>query len=489
MAACPAIDRSGPPDRAHCDAAAPAPYPAAARAVAPVRPPDGVGAAPLENAYAKLEAGEAKSAERWFERAGRDARKGTAERGWATYGLAHAQRALGEHGAALVSAGEALRDARARKDETLRAAAEPLYLALYASAGDVESAYEGFRPLSGDAEGDERRTLGMLEELVAQAVAAGNYTAAVEAVGELAKHEPERACAHRVHQVELAAHATRGEAAYAVAELIEQVQEGHADDACRRGTARALATLADKWTDEGLAGGPEIDRVALDYAAQLNGALLDLYAQDEVDALGVCVDLVEVAYSRAGLLQTLSDWQACGPAYERAFAADPRGHRGEVAALAAVTCRHRAWLAGTRALERADANQRMLASIGRADDWRSMLRSFHRFLCIAEDLALELEEPYAQVAIDRAEAFAEGGAFWEAAVALRAVAFSDGNSPSTIDAAQRYAQLMEKLATDDACRIDLEGDLERLIARHCNEGEPSAACDDLEGILARVRIR
>jgi tetratricopeptide (TPR) repeat protein len=481
MAACPVPDPPPAAAQAACVLQPDAPWHVSEITVA--TPPPGVA----EAGFARLAQGDAKAAAKLFRRAGK---AGSAEHAWASYGLAHAERSLGNASAALEPARDALKGAIARKDEALRAAAQPLYVATYAEAGDIAGAYDTFKAVAG-----EPRALAMLDDLAARCVALGHTSDAMRALEVLAAHDPARACEHEARAVDLArARGTRDEAAYALSRLMDDVQRPNnpyaAQPMCRRATARALASVGEHWRNTGLAeGDAAMDHVALDYAAQAQGLLLDRYAQDEIDELRLCINLAQVAHERAVILYTLSNWQACGPAFEEALAADPRGQRGEQAALAAVTCRQRAWLDGTATLAKADMRGRMLATIGRADDWRMMLRAFHRYMCVAEDRALDVSEPYAEVALDRGQAFQDGGALWEAAIAFRTVAFGPGDESNQLDGAQRYALLMENLAADDNCRIDLGSDLEDLIAKHCKGSAPSPACDDLRGVLARVRIR
>lgn len=405
MARCPAptLALGAEPGRCTAAPAATAPTAIALASLAPEA--DAVSASPrLQDAEAALGQGDLDRATRDFG-AALSAASSAEERMWAHLGLMRVHSRSNRND-------EALDDAiLARKSAPHTAVTRRAVIYAYARAGNVVSAYDNFRVLSNDGESEDADTLAMMTELADELEATDKLDAAIRLLVATRKADPERACAHSARRTRLGmSTGDRKAIALALTELVRDMQaqqeDGARREACRADTAAILFTLAQRW---GQAGAKTLDSVTLDYAAQVHEVLLTNYDQAELDGHGVCVDRRALAHRLADLLFVQKSWAKCGDAYETALQQDPRGERGERAAMAAVTCRQRAWLEDGARLELANDEEKMMSSIQRTDDWRMMLKSFHRYICVARDDAAHVE-PVSQAAFARAEAFHEGGA-------------------------------------------------------------------------------
>lgn len=503
---CPALPGGGDAAPAACTPRPAEKAPPAAIVLA-ARPPEDVALASplLAKASAELEAavdGDGLTrAKRAYRRALAGTAAGSPERGWAHLGMMTLHHRLDAHDDALAEAVAARKIALAKRDAALLEVTRPNLIATYALAGTLDAVHETFLPLSGDGTSEDRLTLEMMRELTTELAALGRLDRASAVVAARRRMDPERACLHQAELVALASRMqSRQATASALSTLVDDVQalapKSAHEQPCRAAAAELLVDLGNTWRAEAIGEGddPELaptgsmDEVTLDYATQAHAATLDLFEQADLDAFGVCADRRVLAHRHAHLLYVQKSWNACGPAYEAALKADPRGSRGERAALAAVTCRQRAWLEDTARLELSSDESRMEAVIQRTDDWRMMLRAFQRYMCVARDQRDEAA-PVSQAAFARAEAFLEGGALWESVVAFRLLAFSPTHGPAARHAARRYAEVMDDLANgDDVCRNELQLDLERLEALHCTAGgSPDQACVAIRGVLDRIR--
>jgi hypothetical protein len=218
------------------------------------------------------------------------------------------------------------------------------------------------------------------------------------------------------------------------------------------------------------------DAQALDLAEQVYRRLLAGFSQDEMDGWGICASLDEIRYTRAEILLLLRRWSACALAFDEAFAAS--GERAREAAFGSVVCHHHAWESWREELAAADLHDRLEVQIEHTARWRRLLASLHRYRCVARSGPLS-----SAVALSRAEAFYEAGALWEAAVGFRALAYQGTAAESRL-AARRYAEVMEGLAADDVCRLELSADLERLHEKHCHEA--GEICSELALAVRRA---
>jgi hypothetical protein len=255
--------------------------------------------------------------------------------------------------------------------------------------------------------------------------------------------------------------------------------DASADKSCGPEIAQLLLDLGDDWVARAL---PR-DRDAIDLAEQAYRRVLATFTQSQLDAWGICTSLAELRHTRAELLLKNEHWHECALAFDEALAGSTSLDRARDAALGAVVCHHRGWSTWREALGRGPLLWRIEEQIEDTARWRQLLGAYHRFLCLGRGAGDERLGD--EVALSRAEAFYQGGALWEAAVGFRVLAFDARRAREGLAAARRYAQVMESLAEDQSCHIQLTRDLERLHARYCNRHNASG-CGELGEAVARA---
>ena len=437
------------------------------------------------------------SARRAFERIHAQGPRRNPVWGYAAFRLGWIAARLGDHAVALARLEEAARFAadhpEAPAAKELGSAARLVLVSAQARAVSQAGAAERFAravgPTGGSIAIDMERSLG------SELMALGKLDGAARVWSSLADRLGDEGCLEDAQTV--ATELRKGDQDAAARALDGLLERYHAlppqstrKAECGAVTAHWLTELGQSWYREALGVDGKSgtrDRHTMYLASQVYLALLTGFTQDALGRWGICTSFVDLSYARADLLFAQAAWDACGPAYDIALAADPRGQRGEDAAFSSVVCRQQAWTERGRALRGMGAMQRMEEQIAHTEDWRMLLRASHRYLCVAA--ASHHDSPaYADNAYARAQTFFDGGALWEAAIAFRLLAFDEPSSPAGAVAARRYAEVMEPLAEDDACRHELTLDLERLSTRYCNPQAPgSEACTGLGRILGELK--
>jgi len=512
--ACPALPAL-PPRSSTCTAE-PNPWPPEPPALAP--PPE--LSRQLAGVAAALDRAEARHAEalvpdapraawqratRAYQQVQRNRRLAGAVRAYASHRLGQIHLHLGRSAEALDALETAVRlayeAAPAPRVAAVRASARAALVAAAATEGNLADARQRFFRLWGSE--DEAERWAMLQALGDALAAQGKLALAAALLSDLAREDGVDGCAHQVKAVR--AELARGDrmaTARALDALMEQLFAISPDrpryGRCGAAIAELLLQIGDAWHAEALGqptrpGSRDPDTMHL--AAQLYRVMLATFHQEQLNRWGVCASLGEVARKRADLLRARQQWRDCGPAYDEAMRLDPRAARDPEVVFAAVVCRQHAWAERQRAEERDQLEQRMESALEHTDDWRQLLRSIHRYLCTATAHQVATDPGYARSALMRAQALYDGGALWESAVAFRWVAFEQSQALAGSLAAQRYAEVMEPLAADDACRRELTMDLERLDAMYCrprtdkpaSPGKaPYRECRGLADVLIRL---
>ena len=350
---------------------------------------------------------------------------------------------------------------------------------------DVRSAIRRFERIEGKR--TDRTSAAMLTQLAATYARHGKRDEANATLTLLAETDAEHSCMHRANAVELervhGSKATTTRALDALFDEFEALPLTPAREACGQRAAQLSLDIAGEWHGEALS---TRDIHAMFLGSHVYRAILASFTQRDFDRWGICMPLADVAYGRAELLFAQQRWDACGPAFDIAISSDPRGARAEDAAFSAVVCRQSAWAEKKRVHNAMNTTERIMASLDHSDDWRQLLRSIHRYLCVANDTQRSTPH-YAESAFARAQAFYDGGAMWEAAVAFRLVAFDHDTAASQL-AAHRYAEVMEDLAVDDVCRRELTHDVQTLVSRYCGGGQlADGACHGMTSVLSRLQ--
>ncbi len=360
------------------------------------------------------------------------------------------------------------------------------WLLLEHHGADPVSAVEGLRALHRDPGSTvSAATVGMVQALAAQLAKQGKIEEALAGLGELKRRHRAKACDHQAVIVRAAFQygskaATRRELDTMVAEYLLAAPSDK--PTCGASTARLLLEVGQRWhrkTDRARPASPR-------FAADLFGLVRAHFKQAQLSRWGICTSLTAIANAQAEALYAAGDWAGCGPAFEAVIHADPSTKQARKAALGAVICRQTEWRQQRQSLSLLSAELRMAAQLERAQKWRVMLRSFHRYLCMSD--AESSDHPaFAKTELARAQTFFDGGALWEAAIGFRQIAFRDSVTAGSKLAAQRYAELMLTLAADDVCRLEVIGDIERLRRRYCAASSGSVACTKMQQVQDDLR--
>lgn len=311
---------------------------------------------------------------------------------------------------------------------------------------------------------------------------------AAETMAELRRRQPEQGCHHQLRAVDATIrqgnlNATAG----ALNQLLEELSKP-IDLRCRRQGMRQILELGDAWRDAALAAqtdGVDVHKQMV-MAAQAYEVALARFPIDDLQGPGVCRHVTQLWYDRASLLERAGDWEGCGSAYDDALTIDATGAWGAQGAAGAMTCHFASYTALHETLPTLPQGDRVRRQLDDTDRWRATVRSFHRYLCVADS---SQDEARAEAGLARGEVFLQGGALWESALAFRIAAFDapeHGPQASGPRAAARYAAVMDGMAVNDDCRIELDRDLVELMGRHCPKDTSSEACTAIQEVHRRL---
>lgn len=440
-------------------------------------PPELAGA---EKAYDEAE--DARGRERALEayKAGARSKK-PAVRRHAQYMLGFLHHRAGRTDEALQAWVEAQTMAQLPLPDPTARSAQDAFIELFALEREPIAAVPALRKLS-------LRLFDGLDRLGHRYATHGKWKHAAETMGELRRRQPERACHHQLHVVDASRRrGDRNETAGALNQLLEELDKP-IDLACRRQGMRQILALGDAWRDEALAATPKegADRKLMVMASQAYEVALARFPTDDLQGPGVCRHATALWYDRAALLERAGDWAGCASAYDDALSIDATGKWGAQGAVGAMTCHLASYTSLHETLPTLPQRDRVHKQLDDADRWRSTLRSFHRYLCVSDPAQGEART---EAGLARGEVFLEGGALWESVLAFRIAAFDapaqgpDGGGPK---AGARYAVVMDGMAVDDDCRIELNRDLMQLLDRHCPSADASMACTTIDEVHQRL---
>ena len=304
----------------------------------------------------------------------------------------------------------------------------------------------------------------------------------------LQRREPGAACRYQQALIETVAHKNSDEGlAVAIMDLLKRsLRTGpHRNTAhgCSKSAAQQLVTQADRWLKRGKAK-PASEATSLRLAAQFYAQTLSHYSDQELAAYGVCQTRLELKRKRAESLWLQGSFDQCAAAYTALLPIEP-SHRTNDAAYRAYRCRSSAWQARPQQESGQGRLERMATALEHSRRFKQLLGAQKRYLCTAQTEAQS--QRYAKARLARAETFFSGGLLWESAVAFRQTAFDSGHAGSAIQAAKRYGQVMQILAADDVCRIEVAQDLDRLMQRHCNKETQASNCEQLGASAQALR--
>lgn len=422
---------------------------------------------------------------------------------YASYMLAHVAYRMGDLAVAL----ERMRQVvvslpRLPASDALAQVARRDFVALYARAGRASDAHESLKLV---ADGAVEPSL--VEDLAEQMTSVGRHDEAVSLLVELRRRRPDRACLTQARIVDVRASAqdSGDERQNELSEELSRLLDDHLsdagtpNDACATATARRIHDTAWRWWERGMSeeGSATSAQVAMARSANSFTDLLATFSPTELRAAGVCTAPFDMAYARAELLARLSEWRRCATAFDYAVFVAGRESRAPgaqglerlaQAAHGAVLCHQRSFAELDQSLESLTTDLRIEATLIHSDDWRELLVSLQRFLCIAKDDAWS--DAHAEAAYARADAFYEGGALWEAAVGFRMVARRRAPSVVGREALGRYVQVLMAMGAADLCGAQLRQDVNALYSAYCAPQDGSEpACTALATTLMELHGR
>jgi len=365
-------------------------------------------------------------------------------------------------------------------DATARSA-RAAYIELFALEREPIAAVPSLRKLG-------LRLFDGLDRLAHRYAAHDRWKQAAETMAELRRRQPERACHHQLQVVDAnRRQGDRNETAGALNQLLEELDKP-IDLSCRRQGMGQILALGDAWRDEALdtEGKEGPDRKLMVMASQAYEVALARFPTDDLQGPGVCRHVTNLWYDRASLLARAGDWEGCATAYDDALSIDATGRWGAQGVVGAMTCHLAAYTSLHEKLPTLPQRDRVNKQLDDADRWRSTLRSFHRYLCVSDPVQSEART---EAGLARGEVFLQGGALWESVLAFRIAAFDApvrGPAGAGPRAGARYAVVMDGMAVDDDCRIELDRDLVQLMGRHCPSTHASEACATIDEVHQRL---
>ncbi len=400
--------------------------------------------------------------------------------GYAHYKLAYVYWNKGDFGQALselkktIDFGAQFPQLAASKG--LAAAARRDLLPVYALAGDPKRSYEFLRSLSGDVGSESANTFRMMGELGQAYLDTGHFKEGIELYKDLAARDPgTKLCGYQARITEATMAMRSGDKASIKAEMDRQVEVmsrfvtqpfPEADKlACKSETAELLLETAMSWHLEatgtdGVRGTG--DEKTMDLAADLYDRAVRAFSRADFEALRFPRIVKEdwptrakIAYLMADLLYARKRWDRCGPAFDAAFADDPRGPLAAESSYTSAICYqnlyHAAHAGSSDRVGRAAAPARGtapdLSPRELSDTEKGMLASFSRYLCLPPPPATDKEgrERRIEVAYARARTYFDAHRWEEAAAAFREVALNHPENEAGIYAAQLYLEALNVL--------------------------------------------
>jgi tetratricopeptide (TPR) repeat protein len=383
---------------------------------------------------------------------------------------------------------------------------------VYAVSGAPERAYNFFKPLSGDKQGDVK-TIEMLNELGLAYIDTGHYKEAIVLYKDLLGRDAgERTCFYQAqitHSTQALfsgdKEAIRRELDNQVRvrnEFIKQPKQEKSKVECSNKTAELLAETAMSWHLEAVGSGGVRgtgDKKTMDLAAYLYKKVSETFTSEEFTKFEfpriVKTDwptMYKIKYAMADLLYFQQRWEECGPAFDAVVAENPKSAEAPEAAYASVLCYQKMYdqmykgnsdkVGKGLGPKGADEKDRE-AKKGEWDKFKpkplsdlqkGMVMAFNRYVCYIKPTKgdKEAEEQYVEVKYARARTYFEAQHWEEAALAFRDVAINHPDKDAGIFAAQLYLESINVLGSRaepprPECFDDMSKDVPVFIELYC----------------------
>lgn len=458
--------------------------------------------------------------------------------GYARYKLAYVHWNSEEYGEAIEQFKEVIDHGnKFPKDNSakqLQKAARRDLVPVYAVAGDPKKAYNFFKPLSGDAGGEDGKTLDMLNELGLAYMDTGHYPEGIMLYEDLmSRDKGDRHCGYQTQISQATQAMSSGDKVKIKKELDEQLQvmsqftkANHSKESkhqCANDTAGLLSETGMSWHLEAVGTGGTRgtgDKETMALASYLYQKVVDNFTQADFQTFEFprimkedWPNIYKVRYAMADLLYVQERWEDCGPAFDAVVAENPNSPEAPEAAYASVLCYQKMYdqlhkdddpRAGrglgpenVRGEDTTAAEREKFKPKALTDMQKGMIQAFNRYVCYIKppDGNKQAYDQYVEVKYARARTYFEAQHWQEASVAFRDVALNHSDHDSAIYAAQLYLESLNVIGSKSdpprpACFSDMGDDVGAFLELFCSEAkyqENKEQCDLLTRIQCDVQ--
>ncbi|NUP10092.1 MAG: tetratricopeptide repeat protein [Polyangiaceae bacterium] len=403
---------------------------------------------------------------------------------------------------------------------------------VYALWGDPKKAFTFFKPLSGDAGGDNDKTFKMMDELGINYLDTGHYDEGIALYTDLmGRDKGPKWCEYHGHISEATLAKKSGDKD-AIVKILGRQFDVHKEFAagsspadaktkCGNVTAGIATETAMAWHLEAVGSGGVRgtgDAKTMKLAADVYQKVVDNFKQEDFAKYTFprilkedWPDIMKIKYAMADLLYFQKDWARCGPAFDSVVAEDPKGPNAAEAAFASVLCyqniyaeRHKGGedkkgtgnLPGSKTDKKGApvaADSEKFKPKDFTPDQKGMLQAFNRYVCyIQPDKAnKDAVSQFVEVKYARARTYFEARHWEEAALGFRDVAMNHSDHEVGIYAAQLYLESLNILGTHSqpersSCFVELGKDVPEFIKLYCSDAKKGAN-EEQCGILNRIQ--
>ena len=389
---------------------------------------------------------------------------------------------------------------------------------VYALQGKPEAAFNFFRNLSGDKQGENVKTVGMLEELGQNYLDTGHYADAITMFRDLILRDKEGAklCQYQVSITE-ATMAMKANAKDIIkAELDQQIkayktfqassQPAAAKQVCASKTAALVTETAMAWHVEAVGHPPKergtSDPKTMALAAKLYKEVVETWSPEQYKtfefprlAKEAWPTIYRIKYNMADLLWVQQDWEKCGPAFDSIVAEDPNGADASDAALASVLCyqnqfkkqytrenlRREAASLKANDKETTKSEAKALEPKPYTESQQGMITAMSRYVCSIKPAAGDTDgqKQMAEIKFERARMYYGAQHWQEAALAFRDIALNYPTDEYGLMAAQYELEALNILALKvdpprSSCITEMQRDVPKYVDLYCGEKNDAA---------------
>ena len=381
---------------------------------------------------------------------------------------------------------------------------------VYALSGRPDGAYNFFKNLSGDAAGENAKTLKMMDDLGTNYLDTGHYPEAIVLYHDLmSRDKGDNFCRYQANVTQATMAMKSGNKDQIKTELDRQVEvynafvkAKHSDESelkCANQTAELVAETGMAWHLEAVGSGGVRgtgDQKTMTLAAYLYRKVIDTFTPDQFAKFEfprIVKDdwptIFKIKYAMADLLYFQQRWAECGPAFDAVVAEAPQSAEAPEAAYAAVLCYQNVYQAihqdksdrvgsgnmpGQTKKEAKGDDKAKFAPKPYTAGQQGMITAFNRYVCYIKPKEGDKQalDQYIEVKYARARTYFEAQHWEEAAVGFREVAVTYPDKDVGIYAAQLYLESLNVLGTHSdpprpACFDSMAQDVPLFLKLYC----------------------